>query len=516
MIPSEHLKDAMSAINDHVRDLEEQLAASQARTENLDADRRMINSALVERDAQLAASEAECERLRAALADIRTWTVAGFQDQSTLVDHIDAALAGASAPHDPFVDACLRRDTNEVMRLAYEAATQLSAPPVRDERVPPPGWYPYKSDGQWAGWARGALRVGTLRSAWTQYDAEHGYAPRTQEPAPTCMYCDGKGRCSNGGLCVPCEGSGAETVLHAVLCEVSRVAESIDDGMDVTCELRGIIQRAIEGRALTQEPAPAASPSESTAIADEVLRMVHAFGDQGRRREVRLLADRIRALAGAVPSEPTRAQVDTGPDSYTGACPCDRYRLDLITKCWEPCKPAAEPTEAERPQEKDMKKPTEVVASGPGWSQTRDHRMAEHHAAMKAERPRQQGWDVDDIVSAPAREPQQSEPAVLPDVEGWKWNAKLGGYVLDLDEENNEWRRVYIGRRSHIVIEQQADDDNALIGCPAAVLRALLRESADTRIARAMDVLRNDRGYALFSVVREAIAILTGAPQGEP
>lgn len=77
-----------------------------------------------------------------------------------------------------------------------------------------------------------------------------------------CIYCDGNGRCPNGGLCIPCEGSGTETVLHAVLREVLAVAESTDDAMDITAELRDIVHRAIEGRT-TQRPT---SPPDSTAF----------------------------------------------------------------------------------------------------------------------------------------------------------------------------------------------------------------------------------------------------------
>lgn len=65
---------------------------------------------------------------------------------------------------------------------------------------------------------------------------------------PACMYCDGKGRCPNGGLCIPCEGSGTETMLHAVLGEVLAVAESTDYAMDVTAELRDIVHRAMQAK----------------------------------------------------------------------------------------------------------------------------------------------------------------------------------------------------------------------------------------------------------------------------
>ena len=125
---------------------------------------------------------------------------------------------------------------------------------------------------------------------------------------------------------------------------------------------------------------------------------------------------------------------------------------------------------------------------------------------------------------------EQSEPAALPDeIEGWKWLPKLNGYVLDLDVENNEWRRVYIGRRDHVIIEQQADDDNGMLGVPAAVLLALLREPAPN-VSKALELLRKasvhvynyaDRDdvnaptlFGAYDLLSEAITALTSGDTG--
>jgi hypothetical protein len=310
-----------NAAREEARRLQQQFADSQAECERIIAHANGLQSSLETADEATTAmlnraelAEQECERLRAALVAI---------DQSALNP---LRFAWYSAE----VVAVKRTAMNEAVQACESALGEqpfshdtalagASAPPVRDESVPPPGWYWAGVDGRYVCRGSGVMspRSYKLAEAWACYDAEHGYAPRTQEPAPTCMYCDGKGRCPNGGLCVPCEGSGAETVLHAVLCEVSRVAESTDDAMDVTAELRGIVTRAIEGRALTQEPAPAASPSEPSSLVATLHTVARHHAERASHggaswefhaRAQTACLDAAALLAAAAPSEPTRAQ----------------------------------------------------------------------------------------------------------------------------------------------------------------------------------------------------------------
>jgi hypothetical protein len=342
MIPSEHLKDAMSAINDHVRDLEEQLAASQARVaadgelikywvENfgdaqrirhrleseLDAAReeaRQAQARVQELESELAtekrwhdrategmehnadvgdaalaklaaaqeecriannarnSAEWECERLRAALADIRTWTIAGFQDQSTLVDHIDTALAGASAPP-------VRDESGETIANMRE-------------------WLA-RGTGEWATFSRNAVRA-----VLAAIDA-----PRTQEPAPAASPEDE-------------QRHGQWLWNHAMAVfpeciEPIRGTESdcFYDDRKAKLFLQALVRLA--------GAAPAASPSEPDLRSElqwvanwlawllgEVANDTPPFTPAFLRKEMLEGLSIIReALAGAAPSEPTRAQV---------------------------------------------------------------------------------------------------------------------------------------------------------------------------------------------------------------
>jgi hypothetical protein len=501
----------------------EEARQAQARAERAEAEcSHEINRCLEQWRTELAASEAECERLRAALREERR-----LADREG-IERIDAALAGAP-------DAI---------------PSPTSAPPVRDES---------------------AKRLAAVRDVLCQVDLDDDPpheevaamitaacaiidAPRTQEPAPlvsgdTKSYSPAFLRALSEE---PTWRSGDEMGYTTERDMDGATAFTLDDGTHVyqaeACPWRGGIAVNVRGdkhnrivlpwRALLEVAAAApseptrAQPQDEDAAVKWMEEMNECLGGFEKLR-YDLQAERDASVRAQVESEiaddcDAQYTAKSGPqmrDQYTEGWldALDMFERRIRSGAYR--KPAAEPTEAERPIAKEKgwtltKPPTEVVASGPGWSQTRDHRMAEHHAAMKAERPRQQGWDVDDIVSAPAREPQRSEPAALPDrIDGWEWSAKLHGYTLDLDAENNEWRRVYMGKRDHVIVEQQADDDDGLLGVPAAVLRALLREPADTRIARALEPVFAwlDSDYTVVSrseVKAKLRAILTGAPQG--
>jgi hypothetical protein len=332
MIPSEHLKDAMSAINDHVRDLEEQLAASQARVAELEAisqdgmpagwvltrsehdpwwfvrgpNAELVNYGFPSRweavetakrhaeercavlrlqelgrveaqrdaareearqaqarvkeleqrvdglDFMLRDAEAECERLRAIVSDARCAVLCmrvsgtfGRSQRRELLDRIDAALAGASAPPEDLRQYLANGPPTLTAEEQAFADDLASAPPVRDESVPPPGWHWAGVDGRYV--CRGSSvmspRSYKLAEAWACYDVEHGYAPVSapQEPA--------------SGDGAPDAESDAEAAWkHAAqywLREYNRLARKHGEYVH-------------PGEA--QEPAPAASPSEPACI----------------------------------------------------------------------------------------------------------------------------------------------------------------------------------------------------------------------------------------------------------
>jgi hypothetical protein len=141
-----------------------------------------------------------------------------------------------------------------------------------------------------------------------------------------------------------------------------------------------------------------------------------------------------------------------------------------------------------------------------------------------AERPRQQGWDVDDIVSAPVSCQQlrehpapahESEPA-LPDDRvkaGWWVDQRNGVHYLHCPGYSDAKAWVADGE---LVV-------NVGHRLPADLARALLRmppdpgQADDTRIARAVEALERAKRYCPnHDDINAAIAVLTGAPQGEP
>jgi hypothetical protein len=122
---------------------------------------------------------------------------------------------------------------------------------------------------------------------------------------------------------------------------------------------------------------------------------------------------------------------------------------------------------------------------------------------------------VDDIVSAPAREPQRSEPA-LPD--GWSWKPlgevhphELGGAaIVALAIGPGDYYGAELWSDGDVVI---SDDEGDCAKVPAAVLRALLREPAPA-VARALKLLRYNDWQPLHERVAAAIAALSGDTGG--